>query len=221
MNRERFRDRREAGRLLAAKLAACLNETNVLVLALPRGGMPVAFEVAKVLHAPLDVIVVRKLGVPGRQELAMGALATGGIRVLNADVIEMLGIPDAVINEVARHEHQELQHRERLYRGDRPPYDVRDRTVLLVDDGIATGATMHAAVVALRQQQPAHLIIAVPVAASSTCDTFAAKGVDLVCVLRPPLLFAIGSWYDDFSPTTDQEVRDLLEQATSEQANTS
>jgi len=137
MNRERFHDRREAGRLLAAKLAACLDETSVLLIALPRGGVPVAFEVAKVIHAPLDVIIVRKLGVPGRQELAMGALVTGGIRVLNADVIEMLGIPDSVINEVARHEHQELQCRERLYRGDRPPYDVRDRTVVLVDDGIA------------------------------------------------------------------------------------
>jgi putative phosphoribosyl transferase len=214
MKKERFHDRREAGRLLAAKLAACLNETSVMVLALPRGGVPVAFEVAKVLHAPLDVIVVRKLGVPGQKELAMGAIAAGGIRVLNADVVETLGIPDALINEVARHEHQELQHRERLYRGERPPYDVRDRTVLLVDDGIATGATMHAAVAALQQQQPARLIIAVPVAASSTCDAFAAKGVELVSVLRPPLLFAIGSWYDDFLPTTDEEVRDLLEQAT-------
>lgn len=221
MNRERFHDRREAGRLLATKLAACLNETNVMVLALPRGGVPVAFEVAKVLHAPLDVIVVCKLGVPGHKELAMGALATGEIRVLNADIIEMLGIPDAVINEVARYENLELQRRERLYREDRPPYDVRDRTVLLVDDGIATGATMHAAVAALQQQQPARLIIAVPVAASSTCDTFTAKGVEFVCVLKPRLLFAIGSWYEDFSPTTDEEVCDLLEQAASEQANTS
>jgi putative phosphoribosyl transferase len=221
MNRERFHDRREAGQLLAAKLTAHLHETSVLVLALPRGGVPVAFEVAKGLHAPLDVILVRKLGVPGRQELAMGALATGGIRVLNADVIEMHGIPDTVINEVTRHEYQELQRRERLYRGDRPPYDVRDRTVLLVDDGIATGATMHAAVAALQQQLPARLIIAVPVAASSTCDTFTAKGVKLVCILKPRLLFAIGSWYDDFSPTTDEEVRDLLEQAKSVQANTS
>jgi putative phosphoribosyl transferase len=221
MNRERFYDRREAGRLLATKLAACLNKTSVMVLALPRGGVPVAFEVAKVLHAPLDVIVVRKLGVPGHKELAMGALATGGIRILNADVIEMLGIPDAVINEVTRDENLELQRREHLYRGNRPPYDVRDRTVLLVDDGIATGATMHAAVAALQQQQPARLIIAVPVAASSTCDMFTAKGVELVCVLRPRLLFAIGSWYEDFSPTTDEEVCDLLEQAKSAQANTS
>jgi putative phosphoribosyl transferase len=187
-----------------------------VVLALPRGGVPVAFEIARALHAPLDVIIVRKLGVPGQKELALGAIASGGVRVLNDDVVQMLAIPDEVINEIAVHEQHEVERRERLYRADRPAIDVHGRTVILVDDGIATGATMRAAVTALRQLQPAHIIIAVPAAASSTCDEFAAEVDELVCVIRPEAFFAVGFWYKHFSQTTDEEVRDLLQQAAHE-----
>jgi len=208
-----FRDRTEAGKLLAEQLTAYVNLHDVLVLALPRGGVPVAFEVAKALHAPLDVIVVRKLGVPGQEELAMGAIATGGVRILNNDVVQFLGIPDEVINKIAVQEQQELERRERLYRGDRPAYAVRGRTVILVDDGIATGATMHAAVAALKLRQPARILIAVPTAAPSTCDEFAAEVDELVCVLRPEPFIAVGYWYRQFSQTSDEEVRSLLEQA--------
>jgi len=208
-----FRDRTEAGKLLAEQLTTYVNLHDVLVLALPRGGVPVAFEVAKALHAPLDVIVVRKLGVPGQEELAMGAIATGGVRILNNDVVQFLGIPDEVINKIAVQEQQELERRERLYRGDRPAYAVRGRTVILVDDGIATGATMHAAVAALKLRQPARILIAVPTAAPSTCDEFASEVDELVCVLRPEPFIAVGYWYRQFSQTSDEEVRSLLEQA--------
>ncbi len=217
MKEQQFRDRTEGGQLLATKLAAYANRPDVLVLALPRGGVPVAFEVARALHAPLDVIIVRKLGVPGEEELAMGAIASGGVRVLNDDVVQMLAIPEGVINKVAAHEQQELERRERLYRGDRPAYEVRGRTIILVDDGIATGATMRAAVAALRQQQPARIVIAVPAAPSSTCEEFAAEVDELVSVIRPDGFFAVGFWYENFSQTTDEEVRDLLQQATHEQ----
>jgi putative phosphoribosyl transferase len=210
MNIHGFHDRRDAGRRLASKLMSYANRPDVLVLALPRGGVPVAFEIASALHVPLDVIVVRKLGVPGHEELAMGAIATGGIRVLNREIIEQLGISDEVINLVATYEQQEVERRERLYRGDRPPYDVRHRIILLVDDGIATGATMRAAVTALRQQQPHHVIIAVPVAALLTCAEFASEGVEVVCLIEPEVFFAVGSWYKDFTPTIDAEVCDLL-----------
>jgi putative phosphoribosyl transferase len=208
-----FRDRTEAGKLLATQLTAYTNRQDLIVLALPRGGVPVAFEVARALHAPLDVIVVRKLGVPGQEELAMGAIATGGVRILNRDVVQFLDIPDEVINMIAAQEQQELERRERLYRGDRPAYDVHGRTVILVDDGIATGATMHAAVAALKQRQPARIIIAVPTAAPSTCDEFAAEVDELVCVIRPEPFIAVGYWYQHFSQTSDEEVRSLLEQA--------
>ncbi len=208
-----FRDRTEAGKLLAEQLTAYANLHDVLVLALPRGGVPVAFEVARALHAPLDVIVVRKLGVPGQEELAMGAIATGGVRILNNDVVQFLGIPDEVINKIAAREQRELERRELLYRGDRPAYEVHGRTVILVDDGIATGATMHAAVAALKQRQPARIIIAVPTAAPSTCDEFAAEVDELVCVIRPEPFIAVGYWYKQFSQTSDEEVRSLLEQA--------
>jgi putative phosphoribosyl transferase len=208
-----FRDRTEAGKLLAEQLTAYANQPDVLVLALPRGGVQVAFEVASALHAPLDIIVVRKLGVPGQEELAMGAIATGGVRILNNDVIQFLGIPDEVINEIAVHEQQELERRERLYRGDRPPYNVQGRTAILVDDGIATGATMHAAVATLKQRQPARIIIAVPTAAPSTCDEFAAEVDELVSVIRPEPFVAVGYWYKQFSQMSDEEVRSLLEQA--------
>lgn len=213
MEEQRFRDRPEAGQLLATKLAAYADRPDVLVLALPRGGVPVAFEVARALHAPLDVIIVRKLGVPGQAELAMGAIASGGVCVLNDDVVQMLGIPEKLIHEVATHEQQEVKRRERLYRGDRPASEVRGRTVILVDDGMATGATMRAAVAALKQQQPARIIIAVPVAASATCEEFAAEVDELVCIMRPEDFFAVGFWYENFAQTTDEQVCDLLEQA--------
>src|SRR5438552_13914412 len=180
-----FRDRTEAGKLLAEQLTAYANQHDVLVLALPRGGVQVAFEIAQALHAPLDVIIVRKLGVPGQEELAMGAIATGGIRILNKDVVQFLGIPDEVIDKIAAQELQELERRERLFRGERPAFDVDGRTVILVDDGIATGATMHAAVAAIKQRQPTRIIIAVPTAAPSTCDEFAAEVVAGVSDRRP------------------------------------
>src|SRR6267142_1196755 len=167
-----FRDRRQAGRLLAEKLAAYANRPDVIVLALPRGGVPVAYEVARALNARLDVFLVRKLGVPGHEEFAMGAIATGGIRVLNNDTVGALRIPNNIIEAVVAKEQQELTRRERLYRGDRPPPDVRGKTVILVDDGLATGSTMRAAVAALRRQGAAQIVVAVPVAARRTCETF-------------------------------------------------
>ncbi len=220
MTINRFRDRTEAGQLLAAQLRAYEGRPDVLVLGLPRGGVPVAYEVAKALHAPLDVLIVRKLGVPGQEELAMGAIASSGVRVLNNDVVQLLGVPDDVIEMVAGREQQELERRERLYRGDRSIYEIRGRTIILIDDGIATGATMHAAVAVLRQQQPARIIIAVPVAASSTCEEFATEVEEFVCIRRPEAFYAVGFWYENFSPTTDEEVRSLLEQSRQEQAIT-
>jgi len=214
----RFRDRREAGQLLASRLAAYAHRPDVLVLALPRGGVPVAAEVARALGAPLDVFIVRKLGVPGHEELAMGAVATGGVRVLNAQVVRALGIPDAAIEAVAVKEQQELERRERLYRGDRPPPDVRGRTGILVDDGLATGASMHAAIQALRQWQPARSVVAVPVAAPETCEELRAVADEVVCAIRPEPFYAVGLWYADFSQTTDEEGRDLLESAAREPA---
>jgi predicted phosphoribosyltransferase len=205
-----FRDRREAGRLLAAQLAAYTNRPDVIVFALPRGGVPVAYEVARALNAPLDVFLVRKLGVPGYEELAMGAIATGGVRVLNDQLVGGLRIPDYVVDEVAASEQQELARRERLYRGDRPAPDVRGRTVILVDDGLATGATMLAAVKALRQQQPARIVVAVPTASPETCEQLRAEVDDIICAITPEPFHAVGLWYEDFSQTTDEEVRDLL-----------
>jgi erythromycin esterase-like protein/predicted phosphoribosyltransferase len=205
-----FRDRSEAGRLLASKLAAYGNHPDVLVLALPRGGVPVAYEVARVLGAPLDVFLVRKLGVPGHEELAMGAVATGGVRVLNDQVVRALRIPDYVIDAVTAQEQQELTRRERLYRGGRPSPDVRGRTVILVDDGLATGATMHAAIKALRQLQLARLVVAVPTAAPETCEALRAEVDEVICAITPEPFYAVGLWYEDFSQTTDEEVRDLL-----------
>ena len=208
-----FRDRKEAGKLLAEQLVTYANQQNVIVLALPRGGVPVGFEIAQALHVPLDVIVVRKLGVPGQEELAMGAIATGGIRILNKDVVQFLDISDEVIDEITTHEIQELERRERLYRGERPAYDISGRTVILVDDGIATGATMQAAVAAIKLRQPSRIIIAVPTAAPSTCDEFAVEVDELVCVIRPEPFIAVGYWYRQFSQTSDEDVRSLLEQA--------
>jgi erythromycin esterase-like protein/predicted phosphoribosyltransferase len=207
-----FRDRREAGRLLAGELAAYANRPGVLVLALPRGGVPVAYEVARALNAPLDIFVVRKLGVPGYEELAMGAIATGGVRVLNDQLVERLGIPDHMIDAVAECEQRELARRERLYRGGRPSLDVRGRTVILVDDGLATGATMHAAIAALRTLQPARIIVAVPTASPETCEEMRAEADEVICAITPEPFHAVGRWYQDFSQTPDEEVRQLLGQ---------
>src|ERR1700730_962947 len=210
MTPKRFRDRREAGRLLAAKLAAYANRPDVIVLALPRGGVPVAYEVARALGAPLDVFVVRKLGVPGYEELAMGAVATGGARVLNEKIVRDLRIADYVIDRVEAEEREELARRERAYRGGRPPLDVHGRTVILVDDGLATGATMRAAVKALRQREPARIIVAVPTASPETCEELRAEVDEVVCAITPEPFHAVGYWYEDFTQTTDQEVRELL-----------
>jgi predicted phosphoribosyltransferase len=205
-----FAHRAEAGELLAERLSAYRDRDDVVVLALPRGGVPVAREVARALGVRLDVYVVRKLGVPGHEELAMGAIATGGVRLLNHDVIDALGIPMNVIDAVSAREQQELARREQAYRGDRGPIALTNKTVILVDDGLATGATMRAAVMAARQQQPARVIVAVPVGAVSTCADLAAEADDVVCVRTPDPFVAVGLWYRDFTPTTDHEVRSLL-----------
>jgi putative phosphoribosyl transferase len=212
-----FRDRREAGRFLSGKLIAYAERPDVLVMALPRGGVPVAFEVARALHAPLDVFLVRKLGAPGHEELAMGAIASGGVRVLNEDVVRSLHISSDVVDKVVAREKQELDRRERLYRGDRTPPDVRGRTAILIDDGLATGSTMRAAIVALRQQGPARIVVAVPVGAPETCAEFQDEADEAICALTPDPFYAVGVWYRDFSQTTDQEVYALLEQAAKEQ----
>lgn len=208
-----FRDRTDAGQRLAQQLTDYANRPDVLVLALPRGGVPVAYQVAEALNAPLGVFLVRKLGVPGHEELAMGAIATGGVRVLNEEVVQYLRIPSEVIDAVAADEQQELERRERAYRDDRPAPDVRGRTVILVDDGLATGSTMRAAATALRQQHPASIVIAVPVSAPQTCDEFRSEVDDIVCAMTPEPFQGVGRWYDDFSQTTDEEVRDLLARA--------
>ena len=208
-----YRDRIEAGERLASRLADYADRADVLVLALPRGGVPVAFEVAEALRAPLDIFLVRKLGVPGHEELAMGAIATGGVRVLNEGVVDYLRIPGEVIDAVAADELRELERRERAYRGDRPAPDVRGKTVILVDDGLATGSTMRAAAAALRRQQPARIVVAVPVSAPQTCDEYRMGVDEIICAVTPESFQAVGLWYKDFSQTTDEEVRDLLARA--------
>ena len=210
MQPRRFHNRTDAGRRLAEKLAAYANRPGGLVLALPRGGVPVGFEVARELGAPLDVFLVRKLGVPGYEELAMGAVATGCVRVLNDEIVRGLGISEHEIDAAAARELQELARRERLYRGDRPLPDIAGRTVILVDDGLATGATMRAAVGALRQQQPARIVVAVPTASPDTCEALKAEADDVVCAMTPEPFLAVGHWYEDFTQTTDDEVRELL-----------
>jgi predicted phosphoribosyltransferase len=221
MSPQLFRDRSEAGRQLAARLAQYADRPDVLVLALPRGGVPVGYEVARALHVPMDVFIVRKLGVPGHEELAMGAVASGGVRVLNDQVVSGLGIPDYVIDAVAGWEQQELERRERLYRGQRPPPDVRGKTVILVDDGLATGSTMLAAVRALRKLGPARIVVAVPVASPDTCELLKSEVDEVVCAVTPDPFYAVGLWYRNFSQTTDEEVRELLEQSASEVAHAS
>ncbi|MDO8371872.1 MAG: phosphoribosyltransferase, partial [Polaromonas sp.] len=203
-----YEDRREAGRVLAGALAHYRGRPHLLVLALPRGGVPVAYEVARALKAPLDVFVVRKLGFPGHEEYAMGAIASGGVRVMNP-MPGMHVTPEEVAAAVAR-EQPELQRREQLYRGQSPAPDLHGRTVIVVDDGLATGATMHAALLAIRQQQPAHLVMAVPVGAADSCDALQGVADEVVCVAMPEPFRAVGLWYRQFPQTSDDEVRTLL-----------
>ena len=205
-----FRDRHEAGRVLAERLHGRVGSAAI-ALALPRGGVPVAAEVAGRLAIPLDVFVVRKLGVPGHPEIAMGALASGGVRVVNHDVVAAFRVPREVIDAVERTESAELDRRERAYRGARPPVDVRGRTALLIDDGLATGATMRAAVKALRLREAARIVVAVPVGAPETCGALAAQVDEVVCAVTPRPFLAVGYWYEEFEQTTDEEVRTLLE----------
>jgi predicted phosphoribosyltransferase len=210
---QRFRDRAQAGRELAGRLGKFAGRHDVIILGLARGGVAVAFEVARSLHAPLDVFLVRKLGVPGHEEHAFGAVASGGVRVVNQHLIEVLGLSPASIETIEAGELRELERRTHVYRGNRPPPQVAGRTVILVDDGLATGATMLAAVAALRQEQAGMIVVAVPVAGPEVSDTLHAAADEFVCLLAPRMLYAVGVWYDDFSQTTDEEVRALLERA--------
>jgi len=207
---EKYADRYSAGKALAKELNSYANRLDVIILALPRGGVPVAFEIAKVLSAPLDVFIVRKLGVPGHEELAMGALAMGGVTVFNQEVIHNLAVSQQAIDLVINEEAQELRRRELAYRGKKPFPVLKGKTVILVDDGIATGATLRAAVKALRQLKPASIIVAVPVAEITTCEKIAMLVDKLVCPLKPQSFYAVGQYYDDFSQTTDEEVYSLL-----------
>lgn len=208
-----FRDRYEAGRFLAAKLKPLAGDPDTIVLALPRGGVPVAYEIARELEAPLDIFIVRKLGAPIYEELAMGAISSGGVRVLNDDVIRRLGITPRMIEAVAAEEGRELARREREYRRDREPLRIQGRNVILVDDGLATGASMRAAVQALRKQSPRRIIVAVPVGAAETCEKFENEVDEFICGRRPDNLGAVGAWYEDFSQTTDDEVCELLDRS--------
>ena len=205
-----FRDRYEAGRYLAEMLRHYAGSPNLLVLALPRGGVPVAYEVARALHAPMDIMLVRKLGVPGYEELAMGAIAPGGIRVISNDVIRAMGIPDLAIAVAAANEEHELERRDRAYRGSRPTPEVEGKVVILIDDGLATGSTMRAAVAALRTQQPERLVLAVPLAPAETCEALRPEVDEIVCGFSPDPFLAVAQGYENFSQTTDEEVRTLL-----------
>ncbi|HSE36349.1 MAG TPA: phosphoribosyltransferase [Blastocatellia bacterium] len=213
---DRFVDRSDAGKFLAAKLTQYAGRADATVLALPRGGVPVAFEIARALSAPLDVFLVRKLGVPGHEELAMGAIASGGVTVVNRDVVDYLGIPQSTFDTVARQELQELERREVLYRDERPPPAVKGRTVIIVDDGLATGSTMRAAIAALKKLEPGRIVVAVPVAPPSTVKDLEMEVDQVVCVFSPEPFDGVGRWYQDFSQTTDQEVRRLLNRAATE-----
>ncbi|MCU1235258.1 MAG: putative phosphoribosyl transferase [Candidatus Solibacter sp.] len=208
-----FHNRSDAGKVLAGLLTPVIENRNVIVLALPRGGVPVAFEIAQKFHADLDVFLVRKIGVPGHEELAMGAVASGGVRVLNESIIRDLRIPQAAINIATQREEREIARQERLYRDGRPPLNPAGRTVVLVDDGLATGATMLAAARALRPQKPGRLIVAVPVAAAQACEEVREHVDQVVCAATPEPFYAVGVWYEDFSQVSDDEVRDLLERA--------
>lgn len=208
-----FANRTEAGQALAGRLRKYENRHDVIVLGAPRGGVPVAFEIAAVLQVPLDVFVLRKLGVPGREELAFGAIASGGVRILDRDIIEGFGLTGLDIERVTKAEGEEMQRRERAYRGGRPPLDLKGRTVILVDDGIATGSSVRAAIRALRQMEPARIVIAVPVAPRSTSNRLQSEADELVCLETPEPFYGVGQFYDDFSQVSDQEVKELLDRA--------
>jgi putative phosphoribosyl transferase len=214
-----FSDRSEAGRALAAELSRYAGRDDVVVLALPRGGAPVGFEIARALHAPLDVFIVRKLGVPGYEELAMGAIASGGTRVLNEAAVEQLRITPDQIEQVARIEQRELERREQAFRNGTPPVLVAGRICILVDDGLATGSTMRAAVMALKKRNPARIIVAVPVGAPDTCADFQSLADEVICLYTPEPFMAVGRWYDDFGQLTDDEVREYLDRAAHEMAH--
>ena len=205
-----FRDRREAGRVLAEKLSSCAGNPNVVVLALPRGGVPVGFEIAQALGAPLDVFLVRKLGVPGHEELAMGAIASGDARFLDTEIVRAYRVSDQDVARVTAVERRELARREIAYRGDHPPLDLRGRTIILVDDGLATGSSMRAALAALRPLSPERIIVAVPVAPRSTVRDLEALADEIVCVATPEPFYAVGMFYEDFGQTSDEEVREFL-----------
>ncbi|MBM3817628.1 MAG: phosphoribosyltransferase [Acidimicrobiia bacterium] len=208
--RVRYVDRGEAGRMLADRLRDYAGRDDVVVLGLPRGGVPVAYEVARVLNAPLDVFVVRKLGLPGHPEFAMGAIASGGVRVLNDEAMRQIHVPPSAVEAVARAEQLELERRERAYRGTRPAIAVEGRTVILVDDGLATGSTMRAAVLAIRRRLPSHIVVAVPVGARETCRAMDEVADEVVCARMPEPFSAVGLWYENFDQTSDEEVRHLL-----------
>jgi putative phosphoribosyl transferase len=209
----RFHDRKEGGRLLAERLSRYAGRDDVLVLGLPRGGVPVAYEVARALRAPLDVFVVRKLGVPGQPELALGAVASSGVRVLNEEVVAAVGLDEQAIEQVSERELAEVARREREYRGARAPPELRGKVVILVDDGLATGASMRAAALAARQLGPKQVVVAVPVAADQTCDEFRDHVDEVVCAFTPEPFYAVGLWYENFEQTNDEEVRQLLQEA--------
>ncbi|HWF45478.1 MAG TPA: phosphoribosyltransferase [Bryobacteraceae bacterium] len=211
-----FRDRADAGRRLAIRVAESVYDSDALVLGLPRGGVPVAFEVARALHAELDVFLVRKLGLPGHEELAVGAIASGGVRVLNEPLVAQLQLAPKLIDQIAQHEKHELKRREERYRQGRPPVPIGNRTVILVDDGLATGSSMKAAAQAVRLQGPKRLVVAVPVAAQQTCDQFHMVADEIVCAYTPEPFVAVGIWYEDFSQTSDEEVERLLKEAAQE-----
>jgi predicted phosphoribosyltransferase len=212
-HRQPFINRRDAGTTLATHLSRYAGRDEVIVLALPRGGVPVAYEVAQALGAPLDLFLVRKLGTPGHRELAMGAIASGGTRVLNEDVVRWYSIPESVIEAVVREEQQELERRERAYREDRPAPDLRNRIVILIDDGLATGSTMRAAAQAVRERHPLRVVVAVPVGARETCAELAAYADEVICARMPEPFSSVGQWYLDFDQTDDEEVRALLQKS--------
>jgi putative phosphoribosyl transferase len=208
-----FRDRNEAGQLLAGKLLRYANREDVLVLALPRGGVPVGFEVAKTLHAPLDIIVVRKLGVPGREELAMGAIAPGNVRVIEAGVVQQVQVSSQMIDAVAANEQIELERREKVYRGDAPGPEVRAKIIILVDDGLATGSTMRAAIAAIKRGLPARIVVAVPTAPPASVNELQIEVDEVVACITPQLFFGVGEWYEKFDQISDEEVRALLQES--------
>ncbi|HKO14876.1 MAG TPA: phosphoribosyltransferase [Gemmatimonadaceae bacterium] len=215
---QQFENRREAGRLLADALSEYAGRGDVVVLGLPRGGVPVAFEIATALDAPLDVFIVRKLGMPGHEEYGIGAIASGGVRVLDEDVLRSYGIDGATLERITARERRELERREKLYRDDRPFPDLHGRVVILVDDGLATGSTMSAAVAALRAEHPREIVVAVPVGAPERCDALSREVDRMLCLRTPEPFYAVGLWYRDFDQTTDEEVHDLLERAAARMA---